>query len=128
MNTADFKRIYAESRNGVDQFYIHPFARSFAYSDGVKDLADTGCHWLLDILATELPEQFEKHKDISNRCCLLVHVAGGKARITGEWEDEVVGWTSRISYTDLPNGDWQLFCADEYAGPSRYKLILLTEY
>ncbi len=78
MNTTDFKRIYAESRNGVDQFYFHPFARSFAYSDGVKDLADTGCHWLLDILATELPEQFEKHKDVSNRCCLRVHVADGK--------------------------------------------------
>ena len=26
------------------------------------------------------------------------------------------------------DGVWSLFCADEYEGPQRYRLILLTEY
>jgi hypothetical protein len=128
MNTTDFKRIYAESRNGVNQFYFHPLVRSFSYSDGVRDLANTGCHWLLDILATELPAQFEKYKEVNNTCVIKVHVSDNITTLSAEFEDEVVGWSRSLNYTDLPVGDWTLYCADDYAGPSRYKLILLTEY
>lgn len=128
MNTTEFKRIYAEPRNGVNNFYIHSLVRRFAYSDGVRDLARTGCYWLLDIIATELPAQFVKHANISNTCVVKVRVAHGEAVITAEFEDGVFGWSRHVPLTDLPDGTWAFFCADEYESPQRYKLILLTEY
>ena len=57
-----------------------------------------------------------------------MQVTQGKAVITAEFEDGVAGWTKRIDITDLPDGTWSFFGADEYEGPQRYRLILLTEY
>ena len=128
MNTEKFKEIYAESRNGANSFYRHPLCRNVAFSAGVQDLADTGCHWLIDILVSELPAVFVKNEDVSNRCIVTVSVGHSKAVIRAEFQDDVVAWTRKVDYTDMPDGEWSFFVADEYGGPSRYRLILLTEY
>lgn len=125
MNAELFKKIYSESRNGCNGFFFHPLARKFQYSDGVRDLAATGCYWLLDILATELPAQFVKHADISIDCYIQVKSAGGKAVIEGLFDDDVPPWTRRIDYTDLPEGTWRFHIVDE---GHRYAMILLTEH
>lgn len=43
MNTQLFKSIYSEPRNGANAFYRHPLVGSVLLSDGVHDLANTGC-------------------------------------------------------------------------------------
>jgi hypothetical protein len=125
MNAALFKLVYNAVRNGCNEFYFHPMVRSFQYSDGVRDLAATGCYWLLDVLATELPAKFRKFEDVSNTCSLTVKSKNSKATIVAEFEDGKPGWTKRIEYTDLPEGKWQFHAADE---GGTYKMILLTEY
>ena len=128
MNQEEFKRVYTESRNGANGFFRHPLCRTVAYSDGVKDLAETGCYWLLDILASELPSEFRKNEKVSNTCVVTVCVELGKAKITAEFEDGDVAWSKAGVWTDLPEGEWKLYVADEYEGPTRYRIILLTEY
>lgn len=128
MDTETFKRVYNEVRNGCNKFYRHPLVRSFAYTDGVKDLADCGCHWLLDILSTELPTEFVKNAQVSNSCIVKTHVYQGKANITAEFCDEVKAWEKSIPWTDLPDGTWSLYIADEGASDARYRCILLSEY
>jgi hypothetical protein len=128
MDTEKFKRIYSESRNGCNDFYRHPLCRNFAYSDGVKDLADVGCHWLLDILCSELPAKFRQNKNISNTCSIHVAVKKSKCVITAEFEDGHIGWAKKVAYTDMPEGIWTFYCSDDGEGPTPYRLILLTEY
>lgn len=128
MKTEEFRRIYNESRNGCNNFIRHPLVRGFAVSDGVRDLADTGCWWLLDILATELPAEFHKNAEVSNTCVVKVRVSKGVARITAEFEDDVIAWKKGNIFTDLPEGEWELYLADECEGDARYRCILLSEY
>lgn len=128
MNTEQFLAAYQQSRNGCDHFIRHPLVRSFAYSDGVASCAEAGCYWLLDILATELPTEFKKNAATSNSCSVKVAVAGGKATLTGEFVDGVVGWRKAIEWTDLPEGEWVFYVTDEGGGDTRYRCILLTEY
>ena len=129
MNTEQFTTAYHASRNGCDHFIRHPLVRSFAYSDGVGSCADAGCHWLIDILATELPAEFRKHEKISHSCSVKVVVAdGGSALITGEFTDGVIGWRRAIEWADLPGGEWIFYVTDECEGDTRYRCILLTEY
>lgn len=125
MNAEKFTQVYREIRNGCNGFFYHPLVRKFQYSDGVRDLANTGCAWLLDILATELPAQFTRHHAVSNDCYVAVTSAGGQARIEAEFEDDVVGWSRDIDYTDLPEGVWKFHIVDE---GHRYAMILLTEH
>ena len=56
MDTETFKAAYNESRNGVNTWFRHPFNHNFHYSDGVQELAEAGCYWLLDVLATEVDQ------------------------------------------------------------------------
>lgn len=126
MNTTEFKRVYNESRNGCNSFIRHPLARNFAYSDGVQELAETGCYWLLDILATELPLKMRKASAAS--AMVNTHVKDGKAVITAEFIDGEVAWTKRITCTDLPDGDWKMYVADEMEGPTPFRCILISEY
>ncbi len=125
MYTEAFLKAYNESRNGTDNFYRHPMVRNFAYSDGVRECAEASCYWMLDILATELPAQFRKFADVANTCEIVVTVANSKAVIAAMFEDGVVGWSKKISYTDMPEGVWKFFIADE---DGSYRMILFTEY
>lgn len=128
MNKDLFKEIYSQSRNGCESFTRHPLVRSFAFSDGVKDLADTGCWWLLDILATELPVEFRRQAEVSNRCIVHVSVKQGTANLRAEFEDDVVAWKRSSIHTDLPDGEWVFMVADEYTVDAPYRMILISEY
>ena len=129
MNQDEFKRVYNENRNGCNYFVRHPLMPSFAYSDGVQDLADTGCYWLLDILSTELPAEFRKNEEVANSCIVTATVKAGKVDLTAEFEDGVVAWSRKDIWTDMPAGEWKINVADQ--GPevdARYRAILLSEY
>lgn len=127
MNTEAFLKSLNESRNGANFFVRHPLCRNVAYSDGVKEIAEAGCYWLLDILASELPAKFKENKDVSNFCVITVRAKGSKAVITGEWDDGVVGWKRAIDWTDLPDGNFNLYMADDQDGPTPYRIILPSE-
>jgi hypothetical protein len=128
MNIEAFTKAYNESRNGCNQFFRHPLARRFAYSDGVKDCADAGCHWLLDILATELPPVFKVNEGVSNMASIHVVAKDSRAVIRAEFQDDLVAWKRDIEYTDLPNGNWCFLISDEREGPTPFRMILVTEW
>lgn len=127
MNTEKFHQALNEFRNGANFFVRHPLCRNVAYSDGVVELAEAGCYWLIDILATELPTVFKKSEDISSQCIVKVRVAKNHATLTGEFEDNVVAWSRAIEFTDLPDGTFNLLMADEGEGTTPYRIILMTE-
>lgn len=128
LNAKTFSDVYSESRNGTDSFYRHSLVRKFAYSAGVKELAETGCYWLLDILATELPSLFPAHEQVSDRCIVYIRAIDLKAVLSAEFEDDVVAWTKKIDMTDLPDGEFMLMLANERWGETPFRLILLSEY
>ena len=123
MNTEKFTRIYNESRNGCNSFYRHPLVRRFHFSDGVKDLADEGIHWLLDIAATELPAAMRKTGE--PHCMLHATVKKGKATLTLSPTDDRNIWTKKISWTDMPEGRWVFELSDE---GERFAMILISEH
>lgn len=124
MNTDAFKTAYNESRNGANYFVRHPMARRFHFSDGVKQCADAGCHWLLDIAATELPQAM--HSAGEQHGILEVKVADGKAlmKLTVD-DDRPPIWSRTIDHTDMPEGKWTFELCDE---DERIAMILLTEH
>lgn len=123
MDSDKFKTIYGESRNGANGMIRHPLVRSFVMSDGVVDIADTGCWWLMDIFATELPAVMRK-KDESLLVC-TAKVIKGKARLSATGSGDVEHWKRSGVFTDMPEGTWNFYLADE---DSRFVLILPTEY
>ena len=128
MNTEAFHKAYFESRNGANFFVRHPLCRNVAYSDGVKEIGESGTWWLIDILASEMPAKFKENKALSNLCVITVKVKASKAAITGEWDDGVVGWKRDIDWTDLPDGNFNLYMADDQDGPTPYRIILPSEW
>lgn len=127
MNTETFSSAYNASRNGCDHFIRHPLVRKFAYSDGVAEVANTGCHWLLDILATELPAVMNQHADVSNQCIVHVVVKDSVAHLRAEMEDDVVAWQRTVDWTDLPDGEYKFLIAND-GGDTPFRMILITEY
>lgn len=126
MNSESFIQAYNESRNGASRFLRHPLARIFIYSDGVKECAEAGCYWLLDILSTELPGAFKKREE-SYLCIVAVKVTNQSAEITGEFhEDDPDPYKKQIPYTDLPEGEWLFYVSLEDDGS--LMCILPTEY
>lgn len=124
MNEQAFKAAYNLSRNGANAFYTHWFDRKFQYSDGVRDCLEAGCYWLLDIAATELPAVLRKAGQ--NMGTLAVKVEASKARLTLDAQDGAPPlWARDIEFTDLPQGEWIFFIADE---GERVAMILPTEY
>lgn len=122
MDTQAFITAYGTIRNGTDMFYRHPLALGgrFIYSEGVKECADAGCHWLLDILATELMVP------IAERAIVEVIAQDGKARIVARLADDAPPTLDkRIDLTDLPDGNWKFLVNND--GDGRV-CILLTEY
>lgn len=131
MNVEAFLKAYREFRNGTDRFHFNPLYRRFKYSDGVKECAEAGCYWLLDILGTELPDEFLKREG-EHLCTVTVEVLEStgavmnRAVIRGEFvDDDPNPYTRAIDYTDLPAGRWDFlvtFDGDDFF------CILLTEY
>lgn len=127
MNTGAFLNAYHASRNGTNQFYRHPINRSFVFSDGVRECAEAGCYWLLDILATELPGVFRRQGEGYHRCIVTVTVKNESATIKGEFmDDDPKPYKRAISYTDLPEGEWKFMVTND--DPHALSCILLSEY
>ena len=125
MNTQDFIAAYNESRNGADHFVRHPLVKSFHYSDGVQSLAQAGCYWLLDMLATEIRRKDFIAKD-AYLCVVSITVKDGIGIIEGKFaDDDPAPYRKRVN-TDLPDGEWQLYLSDD--GDGVIRCILPTEY
>lgn len=125
MQTEEFKKIYDKTRNGANGFYRHWANKSFQYSDGVKDLAETGMHWLLDILATELPAVMRLQP--TPIALLTVTVVNNKsAELSLTFSDgKPAAWDKAIEFTDLPEGEWIFELCNE---GDRIAMILVSEH
>lgn len=126
MNIDAFKKAYNESRNGTNQFHYAKLLPNFLYSDGMKECAEAGCYWLLSLLGSELPNEFDKRTD-DYLCVITLKVNGGKAVILGEWQDnDPMPYTKVIHITDMPDGDWKFFVSE--SDGNRLLCILPSEY
>ncbi len=124
MNTEAFTQAYNQFRNGANFFVRHPLARRFQYSDGVQACAESGCYWLLDIAATEIPKVLRQHKEPLG--ILYARVSESQAELSLELEDDVPpAWKKSIPWTDLPTGEWVFEIVDER---ERVAMILITEH
>lgn len=123
METEKFIEAYHASRNGANEFYRHGMVSRFHYSDGVRDCAQAGAYWLLDILATELPALMRREGE--GLLDVHVQVAGGKAELSAGGSGDRRVWSKAIDWTDLPDGEWVFYVVDEGA---RFAMILPTEY
>ena len=125
MDIESFKRAYTESRNGANCFYRHPFNKIFHYSDGVRECAEAGTYWLLDIAATELPTALREYGEYTP-ALLVLGATGNKASLELSVDDESPPiWSRSIDYTDMPDGVWKFFVVDE---GERIAMILESEY
>ena len=125
MNTEAFIKAYKKSRNGAYFFERHHIVRDFISSNGVKECAEAGCYWLLDILATVTqPNQFKEKK--STLCIVQVVVKDQKCEITGEFFDgDPSPYSNHVPYTDLPEGTWDFYLTLE---DSKVICYLPSEY
>lgn len=123
MNTEAFKAAYGASRNGADHFIRHGMWRRLRYSDGVRDCAEAGCYWLLDIVGTELWQPFSAEGE-GAMGILTVTVANGAADLKLEFQDDKPVWGRRVEFTDMPDGEWSFYIAHE----GDLAMILPTEY
>lgn len=114
-----------EQFTGTQNYYRHPLARRVVFTDGIKHFAEAaGAHWLIDILATELPKFVRAHGIIFVTCS----VKNGKADLSANADAGTPSlWQRTIDYTDCPEGDWQFYMAG--GGPDDAVVILLpSEY
>lgn len=123
MNAELFIKTYKESRNGANEFFRHPLVRNFVLSDGVHDCAACGIWWLIDIAATEIPTLLAVEDESLGSFKAVV--ANSKARLTCSGSGDRVLWSRAIDWTDMPDGIWTFFIADEN---ERRVMILPTEY
>ena len=106
---------------GTTQYYSHPLARSFRYTDGIKALADiAGAYWLLDLVASYIPHmrQNEEIWDFSLWTITLnsdgpapdcaEHVESSSAVVTCQADiDAPIFIEQEIPYTNFPeNYSW----------------------
>ena len=107
---------------GTDKYYRH-FLKQFAYTDGVKYLADTAsAHWLIDAIASYQPQllsdpmlqEFQVWK-------LTVNSDNNTATLVCERDTDVVVITQNIEFTDFPLPEVRLYlCAKVLMLPSEY--------
>lgn len=123
MNNEAFLTAYNQSRNGCNFFVRHPLVRNFQYSDGVRECAEAGCYWLLDILATEVPA---KMRATGNERCLIEVSVSKAAELSATVADDALPiWSRKIEFTDMPDGDYVFELVDE---GERFALCLITEH
>ena len=113
MNNEAFLKAYKEPRNGASFFVRHPLVHNFIFSDGMKDCAEAGCFWLLDVLATEVKSKQFNDKN-SVLCIVQVTVKDLNCKITGEFFDgDLTPYKKHITYTDFPEGKWNFYLSYE---------------
>ena len=129
MNDQAFTDALGEVRNGTDGFHFNPLYRWMEYSDGVQEVAETGCYWLLDILGTELRVKLRALNIPYVMLNVSVVTKDGKAKITATTattgDDVPPIYTKKIGYTDMPNCKWDMLLTYE---DDKGRLILVTEY
>lgn len=126
MNIANFLNSYNQTRNGVNARIRHPLVRNFVYSDGVAECADAGCHWLLDIVATEGIDFMRKNAAVFNGVGFVrVEVSDQSCEIYVESDVHSEEWNRTIEFTDLPDGTFQFMLTDE---GDHFFMILMSEY
>ncbi len=120
---------------GSDQFYRHPLAKRFTYTEGVKAFAENagnGAYWLLDILATEPAIREAVLRDGFATVALVAK--NGKASLVAAKDrdgDAFVGVTFErfINFTDCPDGDWRFFITtNPLLGEGAITAMLPSEY
>ena len=128
MNTQAFLSAYNDkSRNGANEFIRHGLVRSFVMSDGVHDCAEAGCHWLMDIAATELPKVLITKDEYMG--ILSAKVKNGKAKLSMTGSGDVKLWSRTIDYTDMPDGTWKFYVSNDSSEDlRRFTMILPSEY
>lgn len=122
MNTEAFLKAYNESRSGTNGYTRLPLTPSLVYSDGVKECAEAGMYWFLDIVGTEAVPLALKTYDLG---IINITVKDSQALIKLEFDDDVIAWTKHIDYTDLPNGKFTFAVQNN---DNVAVLILLSEY
>lgn len=127
MDESNFKAIYGKWRNGTNQWVRHPLSRRLLYSDGVQELAELGCYWLLDVIGTEFVDAATKAVAVLDDMGFIeVDVQNSAADIkllrdTGE----VPLYVRHIDFTDMPSGKWMMYFSQD---PKGWCLYLPTEY
>lgn len=123
MNEAQELRAQLAQHTGSEHWYRHPFNRTCAYTDGVKDFAEHaggGAYWLLDILMTQ-PEILTAMRRLGI-VFITLNAALGKAKLTVVEDSDIPPLYERgIDATDCPDGEWKFFFGDNV-------LMLPSEY
>lgn len=127
MDDLAFINAYHDSRNGTDGWTRHPLARTLVYSDGVKELAETGCYWLLDVIGTEfVPAAKRCAAELDGMGFIYVNVKDTSATITLRRDGgEPPLYTRHVEYTDMPEGEWLFYFGEDQP---HWNLYLPTEY
>lgn len=129
MDTNELSNLMDSFSGGSDGRTRHWAARYFIYSEGVKAVADkAGCHWLLDIVATEVAPLcmagWKSKEEFMH--FLRVTVTGSQADL---WLERDSGeprlWQRHINYTDFPEGDWTFYLGiDQIVDPGKTSLVM----
>lgn len=126
MDAQAFTQTYNESRNGANFLVRHMLVPRFKFTDGVQELAEHGCYWLLDILATELVDHFRNRPD-DVFIIVKVTVADESAVITASAsDDDASPWVRSVDYTNMPEGEWLFYIGQDE--PGRFTMTLASEY
>ena len=115
------KQSSEELRNNLEQFYgtenyfTNPLVK-YKYTDGVKYFAEeAGAYWLLQEIngmTAKVNEYFFNIKVISKNNKADIIIDDGNGKILAK---------KHISFTDLPEGEWQFFLTDNVLMiPSEY--------
>lgn len=124
MDIDKFLTAYNASRNGTDGFTRHGLVRRFIFSDGVKECAEAGCYWLLDVIATEVRPHhltggftpiLKVNVGVDSQCRIALTLADGA----------LPTWEKNVPWTDLPPGEYVFELA--YDG-EHIAMILISEH
>lgn len=137
----DFEDIMARNYGSM-HFYTNMLGKSFVYTEGVKEFAETfECYWFIDFVESYIQDidKFVKKNlyktELMDSCTMdvLLKVKDNKAEVDivafgydekAEKEIETLVVQRKISFTDMPDGDYKLYLG---AG-DRYTLLLTSEY
>ena len=96
-------------------------------SEGAIALADKAqAYWLLDAIASHLPDLSRKHGFFHLAVANLSVADDGEAMLTIEIEDGCPVAKQQIEYTAFPSGDFTLFIGPNETGS--YTIFLPSEY
>lgn len=129
MNDQAFLNAYHDpGRSGVNEWAYNMFYPNLIYSDGVKQCAEAGLYWMLDIINTETVQAHSKYRHVlGTDAFVYLRVSGATAELSLTCDTgEAPVWAKHIALTDAPEGDWCFYLSNDGDGVCR--LFLPTEY